>query len=60
MEVLHALSVLLANGLLVMGTFVLREGAPIIGFGLAIMFARRQIREHADMNRGIEYDEVMA
>lgn len=60
MEVLHACLIVLFNGALVCGEFVLRELAPLLMLVLAVMFARVEIREHAELKRGIEHDEVLA
>jgi hypothetical protein len=59
MEVLHAVTVVIFNGVLVSGEFLLREAAPLLGGLIAIVFTRIEIREHAEIARGIEGDELL-
>lgn len=60
MEVVHAMMVVVFNGALIVGEFVFRELAPLLGGVVAIVFTRIEIREHSEISRGIEGDEVLA
>ena len=60
MVLFHTLLVLIANGFVAMGAFALRELAPIIGVGIGVVFARFEIKDDVERNKGITHDELFA